>query len=72
MFDKGTGTSGYDWVILFLRRSPDLTVRLSEGVSVARGMVMNRTEVKSFFNLLGKVMKEDGFFNQPGRIFNVW
>jgi hypothetical protein len=39
---------------------------------VARGMVMNRTEVKSFFNLLGKVMKEDGFFNQPGRIFNVW
>jgi hypothetical protein len=34
-------------------------------------MGMNRTEVKSFFHLLGEVMEEDNFFNQPGKIFNV-
>jgi hypothetical protein len=54
-----------------LRRNTEVTVRESEGVSLARRMGMNITEVRSFFGLLGKAMEENNLFNQPGKIFDV-
>jgi hypothetical protein len=54
-----------------LRRNPEVTVRQSEGLSLASGMGKNITEVKSFFGLFGKVMEENNLLNQPGKIFNV-
>jgi hypothetical protein len=54
-----------------VRRNPEATVRHFEGVSLARGMGMNITEVKSFLGLLGKVVEENNLLNQLGKIFNV-
>jgi hypothetical protein len=56
---------------LVMRRNPEATVRQSEGVSLARVMAMNITEVKSFLGLLGEVIKENKLLNQLGKIFNV-
>ncbi|KAJ8939883.1 hypothetical protein NQ318_023223 [Aromia moschata] len=52
-------------------RNTDLSVRKSEGLSVARAKGMNRKEVDDFFNLLQEVLKNNDFYNKPGQIYNV-
>ena len=56
---------------LFLSRHPDLSVRKSEGVSLARSEGMNKLEVSNYFDLLEKVLKEYNLFNKPFCIFNM-
>lgn len=36
------GQAGYDWLNSFLRRNPDLCIRKSEGVSIARARGLNK------------------------------
>lgn len=70
-FNNEKGKAGYDWLQLFLSRHPDLSVRKSEGVSLARVQGMNRDEVKEYFNLLSTLMEENDLLNKPGSIFNM-
>lgn len=70
-FNKQKEMAGEDWLILFLRRHPDLSVRKAEGVSLARCQGMSRTEVSSYFTLLEATMNEAGLINKPGNIFNM-
>jgi hypothetical protein len=35
-FNKDKGDAGYDWMKSFLERNPELSIRQSQGLSVAR------------------------------------
>lgn len=58
-FNMESEKAGYDWLQLFLKRHPDISVRKSEGVSIARSEAMNRTEVNDYFNMLEKILIEN-------------
>lgn len=51
-FDKTSGKAGYVWLTSFLRRHRDLSVRKSEGVSLARSQGMSKKVVSNYFKLL--------------------
>lgn len=70
-FNKETKRAGYDWLQSFLTRNPNLSVRKSEGVSVARARGMNRKCVDEYFKLLEKIINENGVAEKPGNIFNM-
>ena len=63
--------AGYDWMMSFLERNPDLSLRQSKGLSVARGQGLSREEVQGFYDLLQKIMTEHQLFDKPGNIFNI-
>lgn len=70
-FNKEKERAGYDWFNSFLRRHPDLSLRKTEGVSIARGQGMNREDVGNHFKRLEACLEENGLFNKPGCIYNV-
>ena len=70
-FNSEEEKAGYGWLQLFLSRHPDLSVRKSEGVSLARSEGMNKLEVSNYFDLLEKVLKEYNLFDKPSCIFNM-
>lgn len=70
-FNKATCVAGYDWLQNFLRRHPDLSVRKSEGVSLARSQGMNRKDVNEYFQLLQQTILENNLMEKPDHIFNM-
>ncbi|KAI4463223.1 hypothetical protein MML48_4g00004247 [Holotrichia oblita] len=70
-FDKTSGKAGYVWLTSFLRRHPDLSVRKSERVSLARSQGMSRKVVSNYFELLERTLAENDLFNKPGNIYNM-
>ena len=70
-FNNETETAGYDWLNSFLRRNPDLAIRESEGLSLARARGMNRETVGSYFQALGKIIKENNLADKPENIYNM-
>lgn len=70
-FNKEIQKAGYDWLCLFLSRNPRITVRKSEGVSLARTAAMNKKEVGEYFDLLEQIMTEHSLFEKPANIFNI-
>ncbi|KAB0804493.1 hypothetical protein PPYR_01463 [Photinus pyralis] len=70
-FNNETKKAGYDWLNAFLRRNPDISVRKSEGVSIARSQAMNRQEVEAYFELLRTTLEEHNLFDKPGHIYNM-
>ncbi|KAJ8939885.1 hypothetical protein NQ318_023225 [Aromia moschata] len=44
-FNSEHEKAGYDWLTLFLSRHPEITIRKSEGVSIARTTAMNRKDI---------------------------
>ncbi|KAB0790336.1 hypothetical protein PPYR_15330 [Photinus pyralis] len=70
-FNKEVGKAGYDWLCLFLSRNPQISVRKSEGVSLARTTAMNRKEVDEYFGLLEQIMTDYSLFEKPANIFNI-
>ncbi|XP_030749386.1 uncharacterized protein LOC115877377 [Sitophilus oryzae] len=70
-FNREKGLAGYDWLNMFLKRNPDLSVRKAEGVSLARCQGMNKTEVSSYFTLLQNVLEEADIMGKPGHLFNM-
>lgn len=71
-FNKESEKAGYDWLQMFLSRNTDITLRKSEGVSLARANAMNRLEVNNYFKLLESVFMQDNkeVFT-PNCIFNM-
>ncbi|XP_048487698.1 uncharacterized protein LOC125490998 [Plutella xylostella] len=61
--------AGMDWLYGFLRRHPELSLRLPEPTSVARAMGFNRVNVSKFFALL--IELQDKYKFGPTKIFNV-
>ncbi|XP_050298737.1 uncharacterized protein LOC126737743 isoform X3 [Anthonomus grandis grandis] len=70
-FNKEKKLAGYDWLTMFLKRNPDLSVRKAEGVSLARCKGMNKTDVSMYFNLLETTLIEGEIMNKAGHIFNM-
>ena len=58
-----------DWYYGFMKRHPTLTLKTPEGMSIARIMAFNRTNVDLFFNIFCQAMDKYGF--RPERIFNL-
>ncbi|XP_044761182.1 tigger transposable element-derived protein 6-like [Coccinella septempunctata] len=70
-FSKEKEIAGSDWLRSFMRRHPDLSTRKAEGLSLGRGVGMNRVDVRSYFELLHEVLKQNDLFDKPGCLFNV-
>lgn len=70
-FNTNTGKAGYVWLTKFLRRHPELSIRKSEGVSLARSRGMSTEIVKSYFELLERTLAENNLFDKPGNIYNM-
>jgi hypothetical protein len=48
-FDKELNMAGHDWLELFLKRHPEISLRKPEGTSQNRISAFNKTEVDRFF-----------------------
>lgn len=70
-FNREIRMAGYDWLSSFLRRNKELSIRKSQGLSLARSEGMNREEATAFFNLLSNIYSEFNFFDHPENIFNM-
>lgn len=70
-FNAGKGKAGKDWFSNFLNRNSDLSIRKSEGVSIARARGMNRKDVQDYFKLLSDTLWEKKLINKPSNIFNM-
>lgn len=67
-FNEDKKSAGNDWFSGFLRRNPDLTMRIPESTSMSRVIGFRRSEINHFFENLTQVMASGV---DPGRIFNV-
>ncbi|KAJ3639912.1 hypothetical protein Zmor_003240 [Zophobas morio] len=70
-FNNTKKIAGNDWLKLFMRRNPTLSIRQSEGVSLARAEGMNKEEVQQYFQLLTKTLTDHDLLNKPLSIFNM-
>lgn len=70
-FNKTEEMAGYDWLQMFLRRNPNIVLRKSEGVSMARSRGMNRLEVSDYFKLLERILTENDLMSKPNCVFNM-
>lgn len=70
-FSKETGMAGHHWLLSFLERNPELSIRQAEGLSLVRGQGMSREEAKGFFDILKTVYEEHQLFDKPHQIFNI-
>ncbi|XP_045765299.1 chaetoglobosin A biosynthesis cluster protein C-like [Maniola jurtina] len=70
-FDHESQRAGNEWCKSFIERNPELAIRQAEGLSVARAKGLSREEVNNFYELLAKVMIDNGLSDKPERIFNM-
>ncbi|KAI4466563.1 hypothetical protein MML48_2g00000591 [Holotrichia oblita] len=70
-FNKTTEKAGYDWLQMFLKRNPDIRLRKSEGVSLARSQALSRVEVDAYFQLLEQVLTDNDLMGKANCIFNM-
>jgi len=70
-FNNDTQKAGYEWLYSFLSRHPDISVRKSEGLSLARSLSMNRQKVNEYFKFLGDIFEQNGLLTKPGSIYNM-
>ncbi|KAJ8892164.1 hypothetical protein PR048_004744 [Dryococelus australis] len=69
-FNNEKEKAGYDWLLPFLSRHPDISVRKSEGVSLERVQGMDRNEVGRYFSLLKNIVEENYLINKPSVLFS--
>lgn len=58
-----------DWLIAFMRRNPNLSLRTPQATSLSRAMNFNRENVSNFFNKLSSVLDRYNF--EPQNIYNI-
>lgn len=68
-FNHNLKLAGNDWLYLFLKRNPTVSLRQPEGTSINRISSFNREEVSLFFKNLETVFCKQNF--PPNRIYNV-
>ncbi|KAJ4440820.1 hypothetical protein ANN_10666 [Periplaneta americana] len=67
-FSKTKEIAGKDWLSGFSIRHPQLALRKPEATSAARAAAFNKVNVGKFFDLLTRVVEENGF--TPEKIYN--
>jgi Tc5 transposase DNA-binding domain len=60
---------GKTWSKRFLRRHPDLKVKMTVALEKARAKALNRTAVNGFYDMLEKLIEEYNIL--PGNIYNM-
>ena len=70
-FNTSRAKAGYDWYAGFMGRQPQLAIRKPEGLSAARGMMLNKNVVTSYFKLLEDTMGRLKLFDKGSQIYNV-
>lgn len=68
-FNKEKKEAGKDWFYGFLRRNPEISIRVPEPTSISRITAFNATEMTIFFQNLTAIM--DRYHVPPHMIFNV-
>lgn len=68
-FNKDRQEAGKDWLKLFLKRNPQISLRKPEGTSVNRISAFNEKSVTIFFSNLATLLEKYKF--APSRMFNV-
>lgn len=68
-FDKSSRLAGKDWLSLFLKRNPEISLRKPEATSINRIQAFNQVEVDEYFKNLNEVFEKYKF--RENRIFNV-
>jgi len=68
-FNSKNEIAGKDWLYGFLKRHPELAVRVPEPTSLSRASGFNREQVTRFFNVLDEIMANNDI--PPSRIFNM-
>ena len=64
---KGKATR--DWYYAYMSRHPNLALKAPEGMSIARAMAFNRTNVEVFFKAYTEAITRHNF--TPDRVFNL-
>ena len=68
-FNKQKKAAGKDWLDLFLKRHPELSLRQPEATSVARATGFNKIQVARFYSLLKGLIEENDI--PAEKIFNI-
>lgn len=68
-FNMNLELAGKDWLIGFLQRHPELSLRKPEHTSKARAQGFNEKSVSEFYNLLEKTVQQHNI--TPDNIYNV-
>ena len=67
-FNKTSKLAGEDWSDGFMKRLPDLSVRLLQGTNLSRAVSFNKSNVQ-FFAIYKKLLEEHDY--APSRIWNM-
>jgi hypothetical protein len=51
--------AGYVWLVSFLERNPEVSLRKAERLSLVRAYGMNSQEIHNFFKILETALKEN-------------
>ena len=66
---KSKGEATRDWYYAYMKRHPNLALKVPEGMSIARAMAFNRVNVENFFNAYTEALSQYNF--SPDRIYNM-
>ncbi|KAF0295355.1 hypothetical protein FJT64_007088 [Amphibalanus amphitrite] len=66
-FDKSSKMAGMEWLRGFMKRNPDVNVRVPEPTSISRVTAFRKSEVQRFYENLG--YNEHGY--GPTRTYNM-
>ena len=62
---------GKGWWLRFMKRWPDLVLRKGDALAQPRANAVNATNLKNYYILLEKTLKDNDLFNCPNKIFNM-
>ena len=68
-FNTSSRQAGKDWLSGFLKRHPELTIRVPEATSMSRAVGFNRPKVDQFFTVYEEVLSKNAY--GPQSIWNM-